>query len=95
MVFHLYAIGLSRLGAVEAARSEPICLSEVLGPQGCVRIAIPEPVDRAHRNIRRIESRLSEVNPRDKVDGLLYRPKGMRQTTLSVCGESSTATRMS
>lgn len=39
------------------------------------------PVDRAHRNIRRIEARLSDVNPRGEVDGLLYRPKNMRQAT--------------
>jgi hypothetical protein len=39
------------------------------------------PVDRAHRNIRRIEARLSPVNPRGEEDGSLYRPSGMRRAT--------------
>jgi hypothetical protein len=39
------------------------------------------PVDRAHRNIRRIEARLSPVNPQGEEDGSLYRPRGMRQAT--------------
>jgi hypothetical protein len=39
------------------------------------------PTDRAHRNIRRIEARLSPVNPKDVDDGCFYRPKGMRQRT--------------
>ena len=39
------------------------------------------PVDRAHRNIRRIEARLSPVNPHGEDDGCFYRPKGMRQAT--------------
>ena len=37
--------------------------------------------DRAHRNIRRIEARLSPVNPQGIDDGCLYRAKGMRQKT--------------
>ena len=37
--------------------------------------------DRAHRNIRRIEARLSPVNPRGIDDGCFYRAKGMRQKT--------------
>jgi hypothetical protein len=39
------------------------------------------PTDRAHRNIRRIEARLSPVNPHGEDDGCFYRPKGMRQAT--------------
>ena len=39
------------------------------------------PTDRAHRNIRRIEARLSPVNPHGEDDGCFYRPKFMRQTT--------------
>jgi hypothetical protein len=39
------------------------------------------PVDRAHRNIRRIEARLSPVNPHGEDDGCFYRPRGMRQAT--------------
>jgi hypothetical protein len=37
--------------------------------------------DRAHRNIARIEARLSQVNPKGEEDGLLYRPKNMREAT--------------
>jgi len=37
--------------------------------------------DRAHRNIRRIEARLSPVNPKGIDDGCFYRAKGMRQKT--------------
>ena len=37
--------------------------------------------DRAHRNIRRIEARLSPVNPKGEDDGCFYRAKGMRQKT--------------
>ena len=33
-VFHLLADGLSRLGVVDAARGEPICVPEVLAPEG-------------------------------------------------------------
>ena len=39
------------------------------------------PTDRAHRNIRRIEARLSPVNPHGEDDGCFYRPKFMRQRT--------------
>ena len=39
------------------------------------------PVDRAHRNIRRIEARLSPLNPHGEEDGSLYRARGMRQAT--------------
>ena len=39
------------------------------------------PGDRAHRNIRRIEARLSPVNPHGEDDGCFYRPKGMRLAT--------------
>ena len=34
--------------------------------------------DRAHRNIARIEARLSPMNPQGVDDGCYYRPKGMR-----------------
>jgi hypothetical protein len=37
--------------------------------------------DRAHRNIRRIEARLSPLNPKGLDDGCFYRAKGMRQKT--------------
>lgn len=37
--------------------------------------------DRAHRNIRHIEARLSPVNPKGIDDGCFYRAKGMRQKT--------------
>ena len=37
--------------------------------------------DRAHRNIARIEARLSPVNPKGLEDGCFYRAKGMRQKT--------------
>jgi hypothetical protein len=37
--------------------------------------------DRAHRNIARIEARLSPVNPEGIDDGCFYRAKGMRQKT--------------
>ena len=37
--------------------------------------------DRAHRNIARIEARLSPVNPQGVDDGCYYRPKGMREAT--------------
>lgn len=39
--------------------------------------------DRAHRNIARIEARLSPLNPKGEDDGCLYRPKGMRQRTFA------------
>lgn len=38
--------------------------------------------DRAHRNIRRIEARLSPVNLKGEDDGCYYRPRGMRQKTV-------------
>ena len=37
--------------------------------------------DRAHRNIARIEARLSPVNAKGEDDGCYYRPKGMREAT--------------
>ena len=37
--------------------------------------------DRAHRNIARIEARLSPMNPQGVDDGCYYRPKGMREAT--------------
>ena len=48
------------------------------------------PTDRAHRNIRRIEARLSPVNPKGEDDGCFYRPKFMRKTVRASLGERVT-----
>jgi bifunctional non-homologous end joining protein LigD len=42
VVFHLLIVGLSRLRAVEARVRQPICLSAILGPQGCLRVSVPD-----------------------------------------------------
>ena len=56
-------------------------MPEVWGRRVAYASRFLTPVDRAHRNIRRIEARLSPVNPQGEEDGSLYRPRGMRQAT--------------
>ena len=84
--FRVRAVGLPRLRPLEAARRQPICLPEVLGRRAAYASQFLTPVDRAHRNIRRIEARLSPVNLHGEDDGCFYRPRGMRQADRSTPG---------
>jgi hypothetical protein len=50
---------------------------------------------KCRKNIRRMEARLSPVNPHGEDDGSFYRPKGTRQATFERLWEEHwTATRM-
>ena len=69
---------IAATGPVDAA----VCQPEILAPALPLCFDISTANDRAHRNIRRIEARLSPVNPKGVEDGCFYRAKNMRHKTL-------------